>query len=119
MRPHLFSLFIAFMFLAYGISAVAQKRKRGDSPSLASVKSREAEFYFTEAEKYYILEDYSKALDYYQKVLEITPESATVHYKIADVLSRTICSGHHSVLNRPLSWIGRINIFTCLEQIST
>ncbi len=66
----------------------AQKRKRSDTPSLASVKSREAEFYFTEAEKFYILEDYSKALDYYQKVLEINPENATVHYKIADVLSR-------------------------------
>ncbi|QOI96277.1 MAG: tetratricopeptide repeat protein [Flammeovirgaceae bacterium] len=67
---------------------VSQKRKRTDTPSLAGVKSREAEFYFTEAEKYFILEDYSKALDYYQKVLEINPENATVHYKIADVLSR-------------------------------
>lgn len=88
MRPRLFSLLFAFILLACGNSAVAQKRKRGDSPSLASVKSREAEFYFTEAEKYYILEDYSKALDYYQKVLEINPESATVHYKMAEVLSR-------------------------------
>jgi tetratricopeptide (TPR) repeat protein len=70
------------------LTSVAQKRKRTDTPSLASVKSREAEFYFTEAEKFYILEDYSKALDYYQKVLEINPENATVHYKIADVLSR-------------------------------
>jgi tetratricopeptide (TPR) repeat protein len=88
LRPRLFSVLLVWMFLAFGMAAVAQKKKRGDSPSLASVKSREAEFYFTEGEKYYILEDYSKALDYYQKVLEINPESATVHYKIAEVLSR-------------------------------
>jgi tetratricopeptide (TPR) repeat protein len=56
---------------------------------MASIKSREAEFYFTEGEKYFILEDYAKALVYYQKVLEINPENGTVHYKIAEVLSRS------------------------------
>ena len=65
-----------------------RKKKNPDSGPLAQVKLREAEFYFTEGEKYFILEDYTKALVYYQKSLEINPENATVHYKIAEVLTR-------------------------------
>lgn len=34
-----------------------------------------------------MLEDYAKSLVYYQKALEINPANATVHYKIAEVLS--------------------------------
>ena len=64
-----------------------RKKKPLDASAIASVKLREAEFYFTEGEKYFILEDYAKALIYYQKSLEINPENATVHYKIAEVLS--------------------------------
>lgn len=86
------SLYLLALFLVTTASdlVLAQKKKRTNAgASLASVKSREAEFYFTEAEKFFILEDFSKALLYYQKVLEINPENATVHYKIADVLSRS------------------------------
>src|SRR5689334_25237765 len=69
-------------------SSSAQRKKKGNEDVQASgVKLREAEFYFTEGEKYFILEDYAKALIYYQKALEINPENATVHYKIAEVLS--------------------------------
>jgi tetratricopeptide (TPR) repeat protein len=71
-------------------TATAQKRRKSSGESYASdTKLREAEFYFTEGEKYFILEDYSKALLYYQRTLEISPENATVHYKIAEVLSRS------------------------------
>lgn len=67
----------------------AQRRKKDEQSPVASVKLREAEFYFTEGEKHFILEDYAKALLYYQKSLDIFPENATVHYKIAQVLSQT------------------------------
>jgi tetratricopeptide (TPR) repeat protein len=70
--------------------AEAQRKKRSPEDTHASgIKLREAEFYFTEGEKFFILEDYSKALLYYQRTLEINPENATVHYKIAEVLSRS------------------------------
>src|SRR5687768_15784896 len=72
------------MFTTTGSS---QRKKKTDPSPVASVKLREAEFYFTEGEKYFILEDYSKALIYYQKSLDINPENATVHYKMAEVLS--------------------------------
>ena len=71
---------------------VAQKKKKGnvpETPQRDNIKYREAEFYFTEGEKYFILEDYAKALLYFQKSLEVNAENATVHYKIAEVLSRS------------------------------
>ncbi len=72
--------------------AVAQKKKKSnvsETPQRDNIKYREAEFYFTEGEKYFILEDYAKALLYFQKSLEVNAENATVHYKIAEVLSRS------------------------------
>lgn len=69
------------------VSAQRKKKEAGDVYA-TGLKLREAEFYFTEGEKFFILEDYAKALLYYQRALEITPDNATIHYKIAEVLSR-------------------------------
>lgn len=77
-----------FILLLLPLSVVAQKKRKADDTAPASLKSREAEFYFTEGEKYFILEDFAKALVYYQKALDILPTHATIHYKIAEVLAR-------------------------------
>ncbi len=69
--------------------AEAQKRKRGGGEATQGIRLREAEFYFTEGEKFFILEDYAKALVYYQRALDINPDNGTIHYKIAEVLSRS------------------------------
>jgi len=80
---------IILLFIAFaGSSAIAQKKKKApDTTPIPAVKLREAEFYFIEGEKYFMLEDFAKALVYFQKALEINPENAAVHYKIAEVLS--------------------------------
>jgi tetratricopeptide (TPR) repeat protein len=67
----------------------AQKKKKESEDSAKGLRLREAEFYFTEGEKFFILEDYAKALLYYQRAMEINPENATIHYKVAEVLSRS------------------------------
>ena len=79
------------MVLAFLIplGADAQKRKRGGEESPHGIRLREAEFYFTEGEKFFILEDYAKALVYYQRALDINPDNGTIHYKIAEVLSKS------------------------------
>jgi tetratricopeptide (TPR) repeat protein len=70
-------------------TAAAQKdRKNKPEGKPLSVQLREAEFYFTEAEKYFILEDYAKALIFFQRSAGLNPDNATIHYKIAEVLSR-------------------------------
>lgn len=70
-------------------SFAQRKSKKTDDTQASGIKLREAEFYFTEGEKFFILEDYAKALLYYQRTLEITPENATVHYKVAEVLAQS------------------------------
>jgi tetratricopeptide (TPR) repeat protein len=78
------------LLLVFSSGATAQKkRKTVEEPQASGNHFREAEFYFTEGEKFFILEDYAKALSYYQKTLEINPENATVYYKIAQVLERS------------------------------
>ena len=72
------------MLVAQGGQLFAQKSKR-----LSDTKLREAEFYFTEGEKYFILEDYSKALVLFQKSLDINPDNATVYYKIGEIYSKS------------------------------
>jgi tetratricopeptide (TPR) repeat protein len=84
---YLIGVLTMLVFSSIGVQAQKKKKPEGLSVS-GELKSREAEFYFTEAEKYFILEDYAKALVYYQKALDILPENATIHYKIAEVLSR-------------------------------
>lgn len=89
-RFHTKSAFILVLALILTIQVSGQKRKRpSGEPTASGAKLREAEFYFTEAEKYFILEDYAKALQYYHLTLEINPANATVHYKVAEVLSRS------------------------------
>ncbi|HEY9007036.1 tetratricopeptide repeat protein [Ohtaekwangia sp.] len=79
-----------FLILLAPLASHGQRKKKPQDEAQASgIKLREAEFYFTEGEKFFILEDYAKALLYYQRTLEITPDNATVHYKIAEVLSRS------------------------------
>jgi tetratricopeptide (TPR) repeat protein len=71
------------------VYALGQKKRKSSDDSPQGIRMREAEFYFTEGEKYFILEDYAKALIYYQRAIEINTENPTVHYKIAEVLSRS------------------------------
>jgi len=67
-------------------SVLAQKeRRKKNAAPVTAARGHEAERYFTEAEKYYILEDYSKALFYFQQVLEYTPNNAAAFFKIAEI----------------------------------
>lgn len=84
-------LFVLVALLIWQAPVVAQrdKKKKNEDPGTSAARLREAEFFFTEGEKYFILEDYTKALMYFQRVMELNPKSAAVHYKIAEILSRS------------------------------
>lgn len=67
----------------------AQKGKKKPKDGVyAAASATEAERIFTEGEKNFILEDYTKALFYFQQALEYTPDNATIHYKIAEIYLR-------------------------------
>ncbi len=78
------------LFLVTTLPSFAQRdRKRKPVEAKPSdARLREAEFFFIEGEKYFILEDYTKALIYFQRVVELNPDNGTVYYKIAEILSK-------------------------------
>src|SRR5438552_2111254 len=62
-------LVIALGFSFSSTSLFAQKdKKKKPEPVFSSARMAEAERIFTEGEKFYILEDYTKALFYFQQV---------------------------------------------------
>lgn len=76
--------------LLVGTSALAQRDKKKKPTDLSeAAKWVEAEAAFTEGEKYYVLEDYSKALLYFLKASELNPTNAAIYFKLADVLSKS------------------------------
>lgn len=77
---------LAFNFL----SAAAQREKKKSTPVVSDeLKLAQAESYFVEGEKYFILEDYSKALAFFQRAAQLNPADAGSHYKVAEVLSKS------------------------------
>ena len=83
------SLVVAFSF-GLAASAYSQKdKKKSPLDAVSSSRLREAEIFFVEGEKYFILEDYAKALLYFQRVVELNPDNSAVHYKIGEVLSKS------------------------------
>jgi tetratricopeptide (TPR) repeat protein len=77
--------------IALAAPSLAQrdKKKRPESGNLSSARLSEAEAVFIEGEKFYILEDYSKALLYFLRASELNPENPTIHYKLAEVLAKS------------------------------
>jgi tetratricopeptide (TPR) repeat protein len=82
------------MLVIFNPPANAQKSKKGKQDSVltetgsAEKNNRLTEQYFTEGEKYFILEDYTKSLAFFQKALELDPENAAIHYKLGEVYAR-------------------------------
>ncbi len=69
--------------------AQRDKKRKNEAGQLSSARLSEAESVFTEGEKFFVLEDYSKALLYFLRASELNPDNPTIHYKLAEVLSKS------------------------------
>ena len=81
--------FVVLIFIGTVQLADAQGKKKRDKEEQSNSDERnllQAEVIFLEGEKYFMIEDYSKALIFFQKSLELYPENAACHYKLAQVL---------------------------------
>lgn len=71
---------------AYGQKSKKRKKDTEQEQVLPNEKNlRLAEQFFTEGEKYFILEDYTKALIFFQKSLELNPGNAATHFKLSEI----------------------------------
>ncbi len=88
----LLHIYILFSFLFVFADANAQRKKKEMKPmdvtQLSEDMALKAETTLIAAEKEMILENYAKAYDLYQEALELNPVSPTIHFKIAEVLSK-------------------------------
>lgn len=96
LRPLYILLFALLFILPQDIHAQKKKRRKSDNQV-----QREAEFYFTEAQKYFMLEDYAKALVLFEQSREIDSKNSAVYYKMAEIYER------NDELDKALSSINR------------
>lgn len=78
-------LLLLFLFLPGTLLAQRRNAREGEK---GAVDGSQAEYYFAEGMKYYLLESYPKALDLFRRSLEVEPEKAGVNYAMASALSR-------------------------------
>jgi tetratricopeptide (TPR) repeat protein len=84
-------LTIFFLVVIFSISAFSQKKKSRSVVIVPQTQEDSVQFegVIVEAEKYLILENYSKALEGFTKALEMNNLSAAVNYKISEVLVKS------------------------------
>jgi len=85
-------VWFVLVILALGFEATAQRKKKDVSPldvtQLSEDIALKAESTLIEAEKEMILENYLKAYDLFLVALGLNPSNPTIHFKIAEVLSK-------------------------------
>lgn len=80
----IWGLFAAFMLLGFH-SVDAQRNSRNKEEN----NDWKAEYFFTEGEKYFILEDYAKSLESFQKAYDFDSENPAINYKLAQIYSKS------------------------------
>ena len=81
-------IFSLVLVLSSGLAAIAQDVSE-EAPEVISKNDKlEGQYYFIEGEKFFILDDYEKAFEYFMLAHEKDPENPAINYKIAQVLSQ-------------------------------
>lgn len=88
--------FLLMLFFFSSIALTAQKKDKkkkeeeknpqveNKDKTTAKSNSLEAEFYFVDGMKYFVLQEYPKALENFQKALVLSPGNAGISHKIAE-----------------------------------
>lgn len=80
---------VLFLFLLSSIPSFSQRDKKKIPAISDDLRLAQSEAFFVEGEKYFILEDYTKALMFFQRAVELNPDDAGAHFKIAETLSKS------------------------------
>lgn len=79
------AMLLIWCCLLWQPAVYGQKKGKRKSKELTEEEIYQADFYFIEAEKFYLIEDYAKALSMFSRSLEINDKNAAAHYKIAQI----------------------------------
>jgi tetratricopeptide (TPR) repeat protein len=77
---------LTIAFLVIGQVSFAQKKKKTEEKS--AFQLQESEALFTDGMKFFMMEDYEKAIAPYEKALEITPDNAGILFSLSNTYLR-------------------------------
>jgi len=81
---------ILVLIFASSLKVEAQRKKKKDkAPKSSLYIQQEAEYYFTEGEKQYILEDYAKAVTNFRASAQLDTSNDVVYFKLAQIFNAT------------------------------
>ena len=81
---------IFILFIGVSMNANAQRKAKKDKAAKSTQYiQQEAEYYFTEGEKQYILEDYAKAVTNFRACIQLVPNNDVAYYKLAQIYNIT------------------------------
>lgn len=84
-----FKLFL-LLFLVVSFQVNAQRKSKKDKAAKSSLYiQQEAEYYFTEGEKQFILEDYAKAVTNFRSSIQLVPTNDVAYFKLAQIYNTT------------------------------
>src|SRR6185436_6311823 len=83
---------LVLILVISSVSVFSQRDKKKPTGVSDELKLAQAEAFFVEGEKYFILEDYTKALMFFQRAVELNPDDAGSHFKVAETLSKSSTS---------------------------
>lgn len=86
--------FLLTLFVLHGVTHETFAQRKQKDKKEEGVKSneyieQEAEYYFTEGEKQYILEDYAKAVNSFRSSLQLIPDNDVAYFKLAQIYNKT------------------------------
>jgi len=77
------------ILLSFSLMGLHAQKKDKEEPMSPEMRAANAESLFTEGEKFFVLEDYEKALHFFQRSAAMDAGQAGIHYKIAETLSKS------------------------------
>ena len=84
--PFLIILCSLLFLVGNPLEAQKKKKKKKQQPeALTSYERANAEYLLIDAEKYFLLEDYQRALAFLKQSLEIDPQNHAAHFKAAEI----------------------------------
>lgn len=81
---------ILFLIVGVSITSNAQRKKKKDVAAKSDQYiQQEAEYYFTEGEKQFILEDYAKSVTNFRSSIQLVPTNDVAYFKLAQIYNTT------------------------------
>ncbi|KYG78769.1 tetratricopeptide repeat protein [Roseivirga echinicomitans] len=75
----------AFLLFCSSTEAIAQEKKEKESKEVSKYERANAEYLMIDAQKFYLLEDYERAIAFLEQSLEVDKDNHAAHFKLGEI----------------------------------